>query len=178
MAGASAMNDWVAIGRLWRTRGNRGELLGELDSPEIGREEKLREVALAVGGQRRVMQIEGVWRHDGRPVFKFVGVDSINDAEPLEGAEILVAPDEVVKPEDGAYSYSELVGCRVEEFTGAGFGGVVEGVEEYGGPTLLLVKAEDGREILIPFVRAICKEIDVAGKRIRVELPEGLLEYQ
>jgi 16S rRNA processing protein RimM len=150
-------------------------LLGELDSPEVGREEKLKEVALEVGGQRRKMQVEEVWRHDGRPVFKFVGIDSMNDAEPLEGAEILVAPEEVAKPEEGAYSYAELVGCRVH---GEGFRGEVQGVEEYGGPPLLQVKAEDGREILIPFVRAICKEIDVAGKMIRVELPEGLLENQ
>jgi 16S rRNA processing protein RimM len=169
------LQDWVAIGRLWRTRGIRGELLGQLDSTEIGREEKLREVALEVGGQRRAMRIEEVWRHDGRPVFKFAGIDSINDAEALEGAEILVPPEEVALPEEGAYAYRELVGCRVE---GESFRGSVEGVEEYGGPPLLQVKAEDGREILIPFVRAICKEIDVAAKVIRVELPDGLLEYQ
>ena len=36
----------------------------------------------------------------------------------------------------------------------------------------------DGREILIPFARSICKVIDVASKTIRVELPEGLLEQQ
>ena len=169
------MQDWVAIGRLWKTRGIRGELLGQLDSTEIGREEKLRDVALEVGGQRRVMRIEEVWRHDGRPVFKFEGIDSINDAEAFEGAEILVAPEDVAQPEEGAYAYRELVGCRVE---GESFRGSVEGVEEYGGPPLLQVKAEDGREILIPFVRAICKEIDVAAKVIRVELPDGLLEYQ
>ncbi len=167
--------DWVAIGRLWRVRGIRGEIVGELDSTELGREDRLGEVALVVNGQRRVMQVEEVWRHDGRPIFKFVGIDSIDDAEPLQGAEMLVAPGEVAKPEEGAFSYLELVGCNV---TGSDFGGVVTGVEEYGGPPLLQVRAEDGREILIPFVRAICIEIDVAGKVIRVELPEGLLEYQ
>jgi 16S rRNA processing protein RimM len=174
------VQDWVAIGRLWKVRGRRGELLGALDSTELGREDRLREVALEVGGQRRLMQIEEVWRHDGRPVFKFAGIDSIDDAEPLEGAGILVAPQDVAAPEPGAYSYAELVGCRVAN---AGpdrvvFSGVVQGIEEYGGPPLLQVKAEDGREILIPFVRAICKEIDVEAKIIRVDLPEGLLENQ
>ena len=56
--------------------------------------------------------------------------------------------------------------------------GVVTEVEEYGGAPLLKVEAADGREILIPFARSICKEIDVASKTIRVELPEGLLEQQ
>jgi ribosomal 30S subunit maturation factor RimM len=54
--------------------------------------------------------------------------------------------------------------------------GVVRGVEDYGGTPLLKVEAVDGREILVPFARAICREIDVAGKVIRVQLPAGLLD--
>jgi len=167
--------EWVAIGRLWRTRGNRGELLGELDSSDPGREQKLKEVALEMDGRRQEVKVEEVWRHDGRPVFKFVGIDSISDAEKWEGAELLVPASEVEPPEEGAYSYAELVGCRV---VGDQELGVVMEVEEYGGAPLLKVEAGDGREVLIPFARSICTEIDVASKIIRVELPEGLLEQQ
>ena len=167
--------EWVAIGRLWRTRGNRGELLGELDSSDPGREQKLKEVALEMDGRRQEVKVEEVWRHDGRPVFKFVGIDSISDAEKWEGAELLVPASEVEPPEEGAYSYAELVGCRV---VGDQELGVVMEVEEYGGAPLLKVEAGDGREVLIPFARSICTEIDVASKTIRVELPEGLLEQQ
>lgn len=173
--GAFVEYDWIAIGRLWRTRGNRGELLGELDSAAPGRENQLKEVAVVAGGQRRVLQVQEVWRHNGQPVFKFAGIDTISDAEKIEGAEILVPASEVAKAEEGAYSHQDLVGCRVE---GESFSGLVQGVQEYGGPPLLQVEGADGREILIPFVQAICKEIDVAAKIIRVELPEGLLEYQ
>jgi 16S rRNA processing protein RimM len=173
--------DWVAIGRLWRARGNRGELLGELDSSDPGREEKLKEVALEVDGRRQVMRVEETWRHDGRPVFKFAGIDSISDAEKWEGAELLVPASEVEPPEDGAFSHADLVGCKV--ISGAGAGavtevGVVTEVEDYGGAPLLKLAAAGGREILVPFARSICKEIDVAAKIIRVELPEGLLEQQ
>ncbi len=165
----------MAIGRLWRTRGNRGELLGELDSSDPERERKLREVALEVEGRRQVMRVEETWRHDGRPVFKFAGVDSISEAEQWAGAEMLVLASEVEPPEEGAYSYADLVGCKV---LGDGEVGVVTEVEEYGGAPLLKVEAADGHEILIPFARSICKVIDVASKTIRVELPEGLLEQQ
>ncbi len=165
----------MAIGRLWRTRGNRGELLGELDSSEPDREKKLKEVALEVGGRRQMMRIEETWRHDGRPVFKFDGIDSITDAEPWEGAEMLVPVSEVEPPEEGAFSYADLVGCKVVDDAVVG---VVTEVENYGGAPLLKLEAADGREILIPFARSICKEIDVASKTIRVELPEGLLEQQ
>jgi 16S rRNA processing protein RimM len=167
--------EWVAIGRLWRTRGNRGELLGELDSSDPAREHKLKEVALEMDGRRQAVKVEEVWRHDGRPVFKFVGIDSISEAEKWEGAELLVPAGEVEPPEEGAYSYAELVGCRV---VGDRELGVVMEVEEYGGAPLLKVEAGDGREVLIPFARSICTEIDVASKTIRVDLPEGLLEQQ
>jgi ribosomal 30S subunit maturation factor RimM len=38
------------------------------------------------------------------------------------------------------------------------------------------VRLEDGRDVLVPFSRSICKEIDVAAKNIRADVPEGLLD--
>jgi len=47
---------------------------------------------------------------------------------------------------------------------------------EEGGNGLLQVKRTGKRELLIPFTRVICVEIDIERQRIVVELPEGLLE--
>jgi 16S rRNA processing protein RimM len=168
--------DWIAVGRLWRTRGKRGELIGEIYSSQPGRAERLKEVVLDVNGTRRAAVIEEVWYHDGRPVFKFAGVESISDAEALQGADILVPESERALPEEGEYSHADLIGSSVVRIAGGELVGVVVGVEEYGGPPLLRLKSADGREILVPFARAICREIDVAAKIIRVELPEGLTE--
>jgi ribosomal 30S subunit maturation factor RimM len=52
--------------------------------------------------------------------------------------------------------------------------GVVEQVQQFGGPPLLGLTYE-GREVLIPFVPAMCA-VDLAAGVIRVTLPEGLLE--
>ncbi len=166
--------NFVAIGRLTKTRGRRGELLAEFDSADPERLQRLRNVVLSLGARRESFPIEEIWDHSGRLVVKLEGIDSIDDAEPWERAEILVPREEVAPPEEGAFSHQDLVGCKVEQ---AGVEiGVIQGVEEYGGTPLLQVEAADGREILIPFAKAICKEIDVAAKRIRVELPEGLLD--
>jgi 16S rRNA processing protein RimM len=130
-------------------------------------------VVLESEGRQRPSEIEQVWNHDGRPVFKFAGIDSISDAEVWAGADILVPESERVQPEAGEYSHADLIGCSVVTDRPIG---VVKGIEEYGGPPLLKIEALDGREILVPFARAICREIDVAAKVIRVELPEGLLD--
>jgi 16S rRNA processing protein RimM len=164
----------IVVGRLIRVRGNRGELLGEIYSSKPGRAEKLKEVTLELNGRRWAATMEQVWNHDGRPVFKFAGVDSISDAEGWAGADILVAESEREPVEDGEYSHADLIGCTVR--AGDAVIGVVAGVEEFGGPPLLKVEAQGGREVLIPFARAICREIDVGRKVIRVELPEGLTD--
>jgi 16S rRNA processing protein RimM len=165
-----------------RVRGIRGEIVGELDSSEPGREERLKDVTLEVGERTQVMRVEKVWSnpaiYDGRPVFKFEGIDSMSDAEAWQGAGILVAEEDVAKPEEGAYSFADLVGSRVVRLASGEAVGVVEGIAEYGGPPLLQVRAPDGREILIPFARSICKQIDPAAKMIAVELPDGLLDLQ
>jgi 16S rRNA processing protein RimM len=107
-------------------------------------------------------------------VFKFVGIDSMSDAEPWAGADILVADSEREMPEEGAYSHADLIGCVL--WNRDVKTGVVRAVEDYGGGPLLEVRLEDGRDVLVPFTLTICKEIDVAAKIIRAELPEGLLD--
>ena len=69
--------------------------------------------------------------------------------------------------------FRDLIGSRVVDAESGAVVGRVEDVLEPGGQLLLQVKAE-GREILIPFVRSICVEIDPEQQRIRVRMPEGL----
>jgi len=164
----------VAVGRLIRARGNHGELIGEIYSSQPGRADKLREVTLELSGRQRSVRIETIWMHDGRPIFKFAGIDSIGEAEEWAGADILVSAEQQVRPGEGEFSHADLIGCSVAD--AAGPIGVVKGIEEYGSAPLLIVEAVDGREVLIPFTRAICREIDVAAKTIRADLPEGLLD--
>jgi 16S rRNA processing protein RimM len=159
---------------LLRSRGRIGEILALIDSTQPGRAERITRVHLRRPDREQTFDVENVWLHDGRPVFKFAGVDSISDAQAWEGAEILLPVEERVPLESGEFYQADLVGCAVE--TESGTLGTVTAVDEMGGPLLLRVSATDGREILIPFARSICKEIDVAAKRIRAELPDGLTE--
>jgi 16S rRNA processing protein RimM len=165
------------VARLGRSRGRWGELAGEIYSSHPGRDAELvesRRVTLSKAGQRREAELERIWRHDGRPIFKFGGIDSISAAEEWEGADVLVPAEQGVRREAGEYTHADLIGCRIE--AGGRTIGTVRSVEEFGGAPLLNVEGAGGREVLIPFARSICKEVDVAGKMIRAEVPEGLLE--
>jgi 16S rRNA processing protein RimM len=166
----------VAVGRILRERGRIGELTAEIYSSQPGRAEKLKDVVLRLAGLQRPVQVEQLWYHNGRPVFKFHGIDSISDAQIWRGADLLAAESERARPEEGEYSHADLIGCELRAVTAREPLGIVRGIEDYGSQTLLRVEKTAGGEMLIPFVNAICREIDVARKTIQVELPEGLAD--
>lgn len=121
------------------------------------------------------LEVENVWFHRNQVIFKFKGIDSITEAERLVGGEVTIPMEERPVPPDGEYYQTDLIGCQVEDADGAHLG-VVEGWQECGGPLLLEVRTAQGKELLIPFAKSICKSIDAAGKRIVVDLPEGLVD--
>jgi 16S rRNA processing protein RimM len=163
----------VAVGRIFRERGRIGELTAEIYSLQTGRAEKLKDVVLSLAGLKRPVQVERLWYHNGRPVFKFVGIDSISDAEIWRGADLLAPESERARPEPGEYSHADLIGCEIWAPEPLG---IVRGIDDYGGQTLLRIEKSGGGEMLVPFAKAICREIDVARKVIRAELPEGLAD--
>ena len=131
--------------------------------------------AVMPDGGRRALKLENAWFQKDRIVLKFRGLDSMDDAEALRDAEICIAESEAVELEEGEYFDWELEGCEVSTADGDPIGKVRE-VMRTGGTELLVVDAADGREVLIPFAEAICTEVDVQGKRITVDPPEGLLD--
>lgn len=163
----SPESEWVTVALLGKTRGNRGELTAFSLSSKPERFENLREVYLFGSGEK--YEVEETWFHLRTLIFKFRGVDTISDAEKLVGAEVRVPLSERAPLEAGEYYESDLIGCEVfERSTGESLGRV-SALQDGGGAGLLEVG-----ELLIPFSKAICVEIDPAAKRITVELPEGL----
>jgi 16S rRNA processing protein RimM len=152
---------------LGKTRGNRGEITALSLSSKSERFENLREVYLF--GDGRQYEVESAWFHDRTLIFKFRGVDSISDAATLTGAEVRVPFSERVALDPGEFFESDIVGCEVvDRRTGRSLGHVRNWLDG-GGAGLLEVG-----DLLIPFARSICVEIDPAARRIAVELPEGL----
>jgi 16S rRNA processing protein RimM len=173
--------DWVTLAVLGRTWGRHGELIATSLTSGPERFSGLEHVYLfgaeGAPGALRPLDIESVWEHRGQLVFKFRGIGSISDAEPLEGAEVRVPREQRAALPRDEYYQSDLIGCEVVDRATGGRVGSVRAIQDSGGPLLLAVGGEDEDEpMLIPFVRAICVDIDVDARRIVVDLPEGLKE--
>lgn len=170
-----AKSPFIAIARIARTRGNRGEVLADLYTDYPDRFGALREVWLEFkDGRMQCMGLEGFWQHKGRMVLKLAGVDNISEAEGFVGCWVTIPADEAVALPEGTYFDHDLVGCSVFDTQGNPMG-VVREVLKIAGNSQLVVQGQ-GRERLIPAVENICVRISIEEKRITVDPPEGLMD--
>ncbi len=166
----------VVVAEILRPRGNRGEVLAIGQSDVPGRLEQLKraQARLANGGNVPV-EIAEAWVHAGDWVLKFAGVDSIDEAERFRGADLWIPIEDRGRLPAGEFFESDLIGCSLVDAASGAELGKLEKWQSCGGPPLMQI-AIHGREVLIPFVPAICREVDLTARTIRVELPDGLLE--
>lgn len=170
------MEDLVAIANIVRTRGLKGEVVADLltDFPE--RFESLEMVtAVRSTGERFDLKIEKFWFQNDRVILKFAGFDTVESGETLRNVEICVPESDAVSLDDDEYFDWDLVGCRIEMPDGGIIGEVAE-VMRTGGTELLVVSGAT-KEYLIPFAEAICVEVDIENKLIKIDPPDGLLEF-
>jgi hypothetical protein len=93
--------------------------------------------ALLKDGQRREVTVEDLWPHKSFLVLKFQGLETINNAEPLIGAELQLPRGERAELEPGWTYLSDLIGCAV--FDGQREVGEIEDVQFGAGEAPLLV---------------------------------------
>ena len=168
-------NDFITLARALKTQGRQGEVAVEVLSDVPNRlRAGLRVFALADDGARRELKVEDARPHKGFVVLKFVGVDSISDAEPLVGCELQVPLVERAPLEQGASYVSDLIGCMV--FDRGRQVGTVKDVRFGAGEAPLLVVGAGKSELEIPYAEEFLTGLDLERKRIEMNLPEGLLE--
>jgi len=165
----------VLVGRIARPHGIRGHVF-------VNPETDFAEERFAAGAVLLMQSAAGTEpltivasrMQNGRPVVAFEGRTRIEEIEPLVGTELWIREDALPALEQGAYYHHQLVGCVVDTKSGVRVGEVTR-VDGGIGGTLLTVAGERG-EVLVPFAVDICTGVDIGGKRITIDAPDGLLE--
>lgn len=168
--------DLITIAKIAKTRGLRGEVVADIltDFPE--RFELLDTVLIVKpDGQTLEADLEKFWFQKDRVILKFKGFDKIESAESLRNSEVCIPESETVALEEDEFYDWELQECRVETIDGDILGMVKE-LLRTGGTEILVVQGKS-KDYLIPFAQTICVEVDIEQKLIRVDPPEGLLEF-
>ena len=177
---------WVLLAHIVRPQGRHGEVLADIftDFPERFAQRKrlfLRPPAKGHADAMREVKVVSHWLHKGRVVLKFAQVDSMAEAENLRGFDLVIPREERLPLSGDAVYVSDLLGVRVIDVSRGGFtdAGEITDVEPEGpGPAMLVIRTLAGDELLIPFVRAYLRKMDIEGKRLEMDLPEGLLAMQ
>ncbi len=173
------MMNWdtlVTVGRIVRPHGIRGQVV-------VAPETDFGAARFAVGSllhtcvgeDVRDLTVDASREYDGRWVVGFAGVTTMNEAETLRNAELRVPPEGLHALEPDKFYVHDLVGCEVVTATGESIGRVTR-VDLGTGTALLVVDAGKRGEVLVPLAETICRRIDVAGKKIEIDPPAGLIE--
>jgi len=187
---AGISDEFITLARVRKTQGRRGEVAVEVHSVVPGRFAqgmKLFALPPAAGTagrtagrltgdeKRRELEVEDLWPHKEWIVLKFLGVDSITDAEALIGCELQVPGSQRAELGAGWNYVSDLVGCTVLDH-GNKIGRIAD-VQFGAGEAPLLVVADDaGRKFDVPFAEAYLERVDIAQRQVRMNLPQGMLE--
>lgn len=185
---------WLVVAHLLRPQGLKGELLAELltDFPERFKERP--DAFLAppefngTASEAQSVRIISSWlpvgRNKGRIVLHFAGINSISAAQAVTGLDVIVPFEDRLPLDEESVYISDLAGCTLYDKDAVI--GVVEDVQfamtpdgsarlEDAAP-LLKVKSGEGDDVLVPFAKTMIRHLDIARKRIDMDLPDGLIE--
>jgi 16S rRNA processing protein RimM len=170
-----APEERVVIGRVLRPHGLKGEVVVEVltDFPERFLEGS--RVGLSgAAHEAREMHIVAARPHQGRVLLTFEGVSDVSAAETLRNAELSVRAQDVAPRPPGFVYHWEIEGAVVVDTAGKPLGRVTELADAGGRPLLVVETARGPRDV--PFAHPIVVSVDVAGRRVVLAPPAGLLD--
>ena len=172
----------VIVGRIGRPHGIRGEVVigVRTDEPDL---------RFAVGATLgfgatpdddppggATLRVAAKRWHSGQLLVAFAGVTDRTAAGELTGSWLSIDASQLSATGDpDEFRDHELIGLSVRTCAGEAVG-VVTDVLHYGQDVLVIRRPDDGGEHLVPFVKAIVPEVDVAAGTIIIDPPPGLLD--
>ena len=161
----------VMVGRIGRAHGIRGEVVVGVSTDEP--QERFAPGSV-LDTDRGPLTVESVRWHSGQLLVRFAGYQDRNAAEDLRGLWLGVDSDALPPTDDpDEFRDHDLVGLAVRTVAGEPVGVVTDVLHL--GQDLLEIDHNDGAKLLVPFVKPIVPEVDLAARLITIDPPPGLL---
>ena len=170
------MTKYISVGKILNFHGIKGEAKVGFTKNQEDFILMLDKVYVQEGAQYIPLDVENVRINKNFALFKFKGIDSINDLMEYKGKLLFVDEDTIRENlEEDEFLIDELVGLSVFDENDKKLGFVV-GVSNNGASDLLSVKTNSKHICLVPFVQAIIRKVSISDKKIIINNIEGLLE--
>lgn len=171
-----AERELVAIGKILRVHGVRGEVKVQSLSDVPHRFETLTRVVVAdPAGARRELEVRACRKMAHDYLVAFEGIERPEAAALLVGSLVQIPEERLAPLPDGRYYQHDLLGMAVRTEDGTPVGTLAD-ILPTGANAVFVVREPGGREHLIPATSEVVRMVDVPGRVMTIRRIAGLLE--
>ena len=167
------MKEYIELGQIVNTRGLRGELKVNSFSEDPKRFEKIKKILVKTKQGNVEYEIERVGYNKNQVILKLKGIDHIDYAEKLRNCMIIIHRNDLEPLKPGQYYIVDLIGLDVFSDENQ-YLGTVNDIYNTGSNDIYVIKSDDGKQLLLPGIPDVIKQVDLEGGKITVHLMEGL----
>lgn len=168
------MEGYLEIGQIVNTNGLKGFLKVKPLTDDITRFEKLKTIYIQKAKELIGFKIQEVKYNKQSVLLKLEGIDDITEAEKYKNFYIKISKENAVELEKNSYFIVDIIGCQVYTDENEYLGNVVD-VFQTGSNDVYTLKNSKGKEILIPAIKEVIKNVDIKNKKIVIHLMDGLI---
>ena len=168
------MEEYFEIGQIVNTSGLKGILKIKPFTDDIKKFSNLKTIYIKTKSGLTEFKIEQVRYVKNMVMLKLAGIDTVEEAEKYRNLYIKILRDQEEELEEGSYYVVDILGCKVNTDANQELGKIVD-VFQTGSNDVYVVKDEQGKQILLPAIKQVIKNVDVKNNIIIVHLLEGLV---
>mgnify|MGYP000443114212 FL=1 len=166
--------EYFEIGQIVNHFGIKGMVKVNPFTDDISQFEKLKSILLVKDGKLSEVEIEETKYSKNQIILKLKGIDTVEEAEKYRGCYLKIARSNSKKLPKDTYFIADLLGLTVYTDENILLG-KVEDIYNSGANDIYVIKSEDGKQILLPGIGEVIKQIDLEQEKIIVHLIKGLV---
>ena len=168
------MQKRLEVGQIVNTFGIKGEIKVTPFTNDIRRFDDLKKVYVKTRKESKLYNVENARYHKNMVLLKLKGINTPEEAEMLRNAFLEVDREDAIPLEEGTYFIADLLGLEVYTDEGKLLGRV-EDIYNTGSKDIYVIKDELGKQVLLPGIDEVIKEVDLNNGKIIVHLIPGLV---
>ena len=168
------MTKYLEIGQIVNTFGIKGMVKIKPFTDDINRFDRLKKIYISNKNGKKEYQIQEIKYHKNMVLMKLEGVDTPEQADLLRQSYLLVDRADEEPLEEGVYYIVDLLGLEVYTDDNKLLG-KVDDIFNTGSNDIYVVKNKEGKQILLPAIEDVIKQVDLENKKIIVHLLPGLV---
>ena len=168
------MTKYLEIGQIVNTFGIKGMVKVKPFTDDIKKFTKFKKIYIKNKAGKKEYEIEEIKEHKEMMLVKFKGIDNPNDAELLRESYLIIDRENLEPLEEGTFYIADLLGINVYTEEGKLLG-TLDDIFNTGSNDIYVVKDELGKQLLLPAIKDVIKEINVEESKMIVHLIDGLV---